>query len=200
MKTLIKNAKTILPDFSGYKAADVLIENGRISAVGGELTGDTVIDAKDKYLLPGLIDIHTHGSVMGNYASNDDFDVALEYCARAGVTSVVATIGVNPLDTLISYMKNVITRTKRTPVGSNIVGIHLEGPFLSSEKKGSMHTPAIEATVENFNKLIDAGEGLVKIMTIAPESENVLDIISEGKKRGIRMSIGHPMATYEQAM
>ena len=63
-----------------------------------------------------------------------------------------------------------------------------------------MHTPDIDATLENFEKLIEAGEDCVRLMTIAPERENALEIIKEGNKRGIRMSIGHTMATYEQTM
>jgi N-acetylglucosamine-6-phosphate deacetylase len=199
MNTLIKNAKVITPDFSTFCEKDVFIVGDKISDTAPDKI-DREIDANGKFLLPGLIDIHIHGSNMGNFASTEDFDRALKYTSEAGVTTVVATIGVNPIDTIVSYEKNIVARTKRAPFGSNIAGIHLEGPFLSSEKRGAMHNPSEEVSLENFEKMIDAGEGLVKIMTIAPERENALEIIAEGKKRGIRMSLGHTMATYDEAI
>ena len=199
MNTLIKNAKVITPDFRGFCEKDVFIVGDKIAdSLPDE--ADKVIDAGGNFLLPGLVDMHIHGSYMGNFASTESFDRALKYTAKAGVTTVVATIGVNPIDTIISYEKNIVAHTKRAPIGSNIAGIHLEGPFLSSEKRGSMHDPSVEVTLENFEKMINAGEGMVKIMTIAPERENALAIIAEGKKRGIRMSLGHTMATYDEAM
>ena len=198
MKTIIKNGKVILPDFKSFSESNLLIEDDRIVGFCDSEKADKVIDAKGKYILPGLIDIHTHGSSGGIYASTKNIEDALIYSAKAGVTSVAATIGNFPMDHLISYIQNVVCYAKKQSEGANIAGIHLEGPFISMEKKGAMQPPSIEATVENFNKLIDAGEGLVRVMTIAPERENALEIIKEGKKRGVRMSIGHTVASVKE--
>lgn len=198
MKTVIKNGRVLLPDFKTFSEENLLIEDDKILGFCESENADKVIDAKGRYVLPGLIDIHTHGSVGKNYASGENIENALIYSAKVGVTSVGATIGNFPLDDLLSYIKNIVSCAKKQPSGASIAGIHLEGPFISMEKKGAMQPPSIEATLENFNKLIDAGEGLVRIMTIAPERENALDIIREGKKRGVRMSIGHTMASVEE--
>ena len=199
MLTLIKNAKVITPDFDGFCEKDVYVDGDRIVESQGK-NPDKIIDANGKYLLPGLIDLHIHGGIMANFSSTENPLPALEFNVRKGVTSVLATMGVNKFENLLEYAKNIAYYVKNPTSGANIVGIHFEGPFLSNEKKGAMHSPDIDATIENFQKLVEAGEGCVRLMTIAPERENALEIIKEGKKRGIRMSIGHTMATYEQAM
>ena len=198
MKTVIKNGRVLLPDFKTFSKKNILIEDDRIIGFCESENADKVIDANGKYILPGLIDIHTHGSMGKNYASDENIDDALIYSAKAGTTTVAPTIANFPFDELVSYIKGIVSYAKKQPIGANIAGIHLEGPFISMEKKGAMHPPTIEATLENFNKLIDAGEGFIKVMTIAPERENALEIISEGKKRGVRMSIGHTVASVEE--
>ena len=199
MAILIKNGLVINNGFSGFTQRDITIENGLITEkASSEIT--EVFDARQNYVLPGLIDIHNHGAMGVYFGYSDDFDTPLQYLARNGVTEVAATLAVNTADTLKEAMSKVAKQTNVRRNGSNIVGIHLEGPFVSMEKKGAMSSPENEASVEAFNSLVDAGNGLVKIMTVAPERENALDIIREGVKRGIRMSIGHTMATYEQAL
>ena len=111
MNTLIKNAKVITPDFRGFCEKDVFIVGDKIAdSLPDE--ADKVIDAGGNFLLPGLVDMHIHGSYMGNFASTESFDRALKYTAKAGVTTVVATIGVNPIDTIISYDKNIVDKSK----------------------------------------------------------------------------------------
>ncbi len=200
MKTLIKNGKVLNDDLNGFTARELWIEGDRIIAPPKDGIADKTVDARGRYVLPGLIDIHIHGSAGVHFADKNDYENGLMYCARAGVTSILPTIGVGPLEDLIESIKQVSRQKKRNIHGASIEGIHLEGPFISTEKKGGMRAPHIPSTIENFNALIDAGEGLVKIMTIAPERENALDIITEGIKRGVRMSIGHTMATYDEAM
>ena len=200
MITLIKNGKVIDKDFKGFTERELWVEDGRITDAPTSNNDVNVVDAKGNYVLPGLIDIHNHGSKGIYYGTASDFKNALEYTVKAGVTSVLPSIGVLPLDEFLAAIKSIVNKKKSEALGIMIDGIHLEGPFISIEKKGAMRMPSIEATVENFNKMIDAGEGLVKIMTIAPERENAPEIIAEGKTRGIRMSVGHTMATYEETV
>jgi N-acetylglucosamine-6-phosphate deacetylase len=150
-------------------------------------------------VLPGLIDIHNHGACGSNYSFDSDFRPARIYAAREGVTSVLASPGGRPLDELIEQTKNILSN-KDESCGAKIIGIHYEGPFISESKKGAMKTPDDIPTVESFIKLVEVAGDFVKIMTIAAEVQNATEIIKEGKKRGIRMSLGHTDATYDEAM
>ncbi|MBE6761082.1 MAG: N-acetylglucosamine-6-phosphate deacetylase [Ruminococcaceae bacterium] len=199
MKTLIKNARVVLPDCSGYKNADVLIENGKISALGGDFTAERVINASGKYLLPGLIDIHNHGSV-GAFFGGDNHEKILDFLAKKGITTVLPTLGVQSIEILEERIEKILELKNKKTNATRIGGIHLEGPFISAEKKGAMVLDSVDCTLQNFNRLIDAGKGEIKLMAIAPERGNALDVIKEGVKRGVRMSLGHTMATYDEAI
>ena len=202
MKTLIKNARVVLPDCSGYKNADVLIENGKISALGGDFTAERVIDANGKYLLPGLIDIHNHGALGMNFGGeNADCEKILQFFAKNGVTTLFPTTGTDSVDAIAGQIERIANfKQSGSSKGAHIGGIHLEGPFISTEKKGAMAHASPPCTVENFIRLIEAGRGEVKLVAIAPERENAIEVIKEGVSRGVRMSLGHTMATYDEAV
>jgi N-acetylglucosamine-6-phosphate deacetylase len=193
MVTLIKNGRIV--SSLGVKACDLWIENGRICEE--KQNADKTVDVLGAYLLPGFIDIHTHGSSGVNYSKAENFSAALEFCAGQGVTTVVPTIGVRPLDELIASIKNAVSEKNKLKSGARIAGIHLEGPFVNEKKKGAMATPDIPCTKENFLKLTDAAEGNIRVMTIAPERENAYEVISEGASLGIRMSVGHTDADFQ---
>lgn len=200
MKTLIKNGKVVLPDCSGFTDTDVLVEDGRILALGKNLVSDEVFDANGKYILPGLIDIHNHGSVGIYFGSDEDNGKILAFLASRGITTVLPTIGTNAIDVLVKRINRVLALKESNTAHARVGGIHLEGPFISTEKKGAMPVESPPCNVESFNILMEAGKGKIKIMTIAPERENALDVIREGVKNGVRMSLGHTMATYAEAM
>ena len=200
MKILIKGAYAVKADSSGFERRDLLIEDGKIV---GSLSGDPdkIISAEGKYLLPGLIDIHTHGSFgVSYYDEKGDFAEALKRDADAGITTVIATIGVRPEGELISAIENVKRHAAENTRGAKIRGIHLEGPFVSQGKLGVMKSDFLPCNTENFEKLYAAADGMLKVMTIAPERESAIEVIAEGARRGVRMSLGHTLATYEEAM
>ena len=200
MKTLIKGGFVVRADCSGFDVRDLFIEDGIIvEALSGE--PDKVISAEGKYLLPGLIDIHTHGSFgVSYYGKDDDFEDAMIKNAEAGITTILATVGTRTEEVTFAAIENIKKQVKRGLRGSRIGGIHLEGPFVSMGKLGAMREVLVPCSVEQFNKLYDATEGLLRVMTIAPERENSLEVIAEGVRRGVRMSLGHTLATYEEAM
>ena len=199
MTTVIKNGFVISSDFKEFSKRDLILENGYIVEKASDLSEVKEIDAEGKYVLPGLIDIHNHGACGSNYSSDSDFRPARLYAAKEGVTSVVVSPGGRPLDELIEQTKTILSK-KDESCGAKFIGIHYEGPFISESKKGAMKTPDDVPTVESFIKLVEVAGDFVKIMTIAAEVPNAIEIIKEGKKRGIRMSLGHTDATYEEAM
>lgn len=200
MKTLIKGAYAVKADCSGFECRDLFIEDGIIvESLSGE--ADKVISAKGKYLLPGLVDIHTHGyHGVSYYGKDDDFSDALKRNAEAGITTVVATVGTRSEEVMLAAIENIKRQKSRVLPGAEIGGIHLEGPFVSQGKLGVMKDTFSACSVEQFNKFCDAADGLLKVMTIAPERENAVEVIAEGARRGVRMSLGHTLATYEEAM
>ena len=200
MKILIKGAYAVKADCSGFDRRDLLIEDGKIvDSLSGE--PDKVISAEGKYLLPGLIDIHTHGSFgVSYYGAEGDLEGAMKRNADAGVTTVIATVGVRPEEELITAIENVKRNAAENVPGAKIRGIHLEGPFVSQGKLGVMKSDFLPCSIENFEKLYAAADGMLKVMTIAPEREYATEVIAEGARRGVRMSLGHTLASYEEAM
>ena len=200
MATIIKNGLVILPDFSGFTTEPLLIENGYIVNEIKDSSDITEIDAKGGYVLPGLIDIHNHGALGISYSNvDDDFGVPLSFAASEGITSIAPTLYVNSIDNLTVQINNILDKRNSYKNGARMLGIHVEGPFIASNKTGAMRAPSDKPTVESFRRLVDAAKGFIKVVTIAPEVENAKDIIKEGNRLGIRMSIGHTDATYETA-
>jgi len=199
MITQIINGSIVKPDCTGYEQKDLWIRDGRIIHDPKE-TPDRIVDAQGAFLLPGLVDIHNHGSMGVSYQIPCEFDQALAYAAGQGITTVIATISTRPMDKMLEAIRNVRRHKEKKLPGAYIGGLHLEGPFISEGKKGAMLTPDIPCTMENFLKLLEEAGELMKIMTLAPERENAMDLIAEGAKRGIRMSIGHTQADYDTAM
>ncbi len=199
MTTVIENGIVLNADCNKFENKKVYIRDGYIVGPTSEKP-DNVIDAKGSYILPGLVDIHNHGVYGVSFQHINDFENALAFTAKKGVTTVIATISTRPRDMMLAAIENVKKQISKNIFGSHIGGIHLEGPFISEKKKGAMMSPTTPCTVENFVELVEAADGLVKIMTLAPERENALDVIKEGVKRNIRMSLGHTQADYDTAM
>ncbi|MBQ9413893.1 MAG: N-acetylglucosamine-6-phosphate deacetylase [Clostridia bacterium] len=183
-----------------FTQTDIRITGGRIGGFGSFPDDSDVYDAAGLYVLPGLIDTHIHGSVGVEFASPDeDFEKARVWLARQGVTGFAATVRALPADRTIAAERNILRESRKPSKGAHLFGIHLEGPFVSPKKSGVMHPPEETCAVETFSRFVEAGEGLLKIMTIAPERENALAVIVAAKAAGVHASLGHTDATYAQA-
>lgn len=201
MATIIKNGLVILPDFSGFSSEPLLIEGGYIVDKITDGADITEIDAEGGYVLPGLVDIHNHGALGISYSdTNADYSDALAFSASEGITSVVPTLYVNSVDNLTVQIDNLLKKRDSFKNKARMIGIHVEGPFIASNKTGAMRAPADKPTVDAFKRLIGSADGFVKVVTIAPEVENAAEIIKEGRRCGIRMSIGHTDASYTEAL
>lgn len=173
----------------------------RIRAVGTNVTGPSDIDARDCYVIPGLVDIHTHAA-MGRDASDGDAEgmpIMSRYYAAEGVTSWCPTTMTLKEDVLTDAM-HVIRDFKRPEDGAKVAGINLEGPFLSGKKKGSQAADNLHAPdIEMFKRLHDASGGLVRLVTVAPEEPGGIEFIREASKIAT-VSLGHTAADYDTAM
>ena len=208
MKMLLQNGLVADGECKAFHPWDILICDGVIEKIiprGAVVAGDAVvIDATGKYILPGMIDIHNHGGFGVDFGvgdgvdNNGNFDYALDQFAKRGVTTVLTTLCGGSTEYFLEKIKNILAQQKKG-CGARIGGIHLEGPFISDKKKGAIRLANIPCSVETFDTYWKAAEGQLRVMTIAPERENALDVIRRGAACGVRMSIGHTNATYEEA-
>ena len=167
--------------------------------VGSQVTGGT--DARGCYLIPGLIDIHTHGA-MGEDASDGKAEGLLKmarYYAAEGVTSWCPTTMTLKEPELTRAME-AIRGSERPADGAKVAGIHLEGPFVSRKKCGAQNPENLHAPdIDMFHRLNEASGGLVRLITMAPEEPGAIPFIRE-VSRVCTVSLGHTTADYDTAM
>ncbi len=172
-------------------------------------SGARTIDFGESILAPGMIDIHVHGSAGHDVmeGSGDALEAIERLMARHGVTSYCPTTITAPMDETLKALEDLAGAIKdcecRGSAGfqrARPLGIHLEGPFLSHARRGVHPSMYLQpASAEIFNRMWDAAAGHVRVLTIAPELEGALDLISDASRRGICVSIGHSNATLAQA-
>ena len=186
------------------KNGAVLVEDGKISGVYEKdyPTINKNINIKGKIIAPGFIDTHFHG--IGGYSfqvqSEKDVLNISKILPQFGVTSFVATISrmTNNKDEIIGDIKAVV-EAKGKEQGAQILGIHLEGPFLSKGKRGGqIEDGIIPIDLEFMDELWSVSQGLIVSMTVAPELENIEKLVKYCQKKGIVLQAGHTCASYEQ--
>lgn len=161
-----------------------------------------LIDVKGAYITPGFIDTHIHG--IGGYGTEDRSAQAIlgmsECLADVGVTSFIPTVYTDTEEHMIASI-TAITDAMGREKGAKIIGIHLEGPFIASEKKGAQEEVGISPVdIPYLKRLLAAGSGQVISMTVAPEIKNMRELALTAQKEGIVLMAGHTNASYENIM
>lgn len=200
MKAII-NGKIILKDTiltDQVILYDENIEQIIPKAIFQAKDGDIILDAQGKYVAAGFINLHIHG--CSGFDTMDDTPEALavirQSMAKSGVTSFLPTTMTYDFPTIYRSFEQ-IQAAMRIEGGAQIIGCHVEGPFISEEYKGAQSPKHIIAP--DFS-LLEPYQDIIKIVTIAPELMSNHDFIEECKKRNIVVSIGHSSATYDEAM
>jgi len=211
--TTILLAQQLFTPINTIEDAAVSIEDGIIAGVGtrDELTippNARVLDFGDSILAPGLIDIHIHGGAGHDVMEgSDDSLAAIErLMTKHGVTSYCPTTVTAPVDDTLRSLELLGIAAKRSSSNqydstrARPLGVHLEGPFLSHVKRG-VHPPALlqPASRELFDRMWNAADGRISVLTIAPEIEGAVELITEAAHRGVRVSLGHSDAELAQA-
>lgn len=163
-------------------------------------TTEESFDAEGMYLIPGLIDIHTHGAVEIDVSDMDTLDLnrLSRYYARDGVTSWCPTTLTVPEDVLNVAMK-AFREFQRPVNGARIAAVNMEGPFLSPKKAGAQNPDSLHLPdAEMFQRLRKASGGLVRLVSVAPELDGSIEFI-KAVCRDVRVSIGHTTSDYETA-
>lgn len=178
---------------------DLWIEtaNGIIASIdaGKHAQPDLLVEG---VLIPGFIDIHCHGG-GGHYfsaSSPDAISTAINAHKKTGTTSLVASLVTENISDLKRQIQRLVPFFDR----GEIVGIHLEGPFLSHARCGA-HEPTllIDPTVPLLQELIEVGQGAIKMVTIAPELQGAQDAVKYLASVGVFAAIGHTEGTYQDA-
>ncbi|AFK85049.1 MULTISPECIES: N-acetylglucosamine-6-phosphate deacetylase [Thermoanaerobacterium] len=198
MKTLIVNGK-LLVGGNIVDGKDVLIEGNKISAIGSGLYADNTIDAEGNYVSPGFVDIHIHGS--SGFDTMDGTFEAINAISKSvamhGTTSFLPTTMTEDKSKIKNAIKNVFDNKSRVE-GAEILGIHMEGPFINPKQKGAQDDKFIlKPTVENFNEICGQYVDIVKLVTIAPEVDGALELIKYLREKNITASVGHTDSTYD---
>ena len=161
-------------------------------------------DGNYPLILPGFIDVHTHGGGgmdVNHIESMEDVERLSSFYASHGVTSVQLSLVTDTEESMVKCLKVLGEAREKKLKGAQLVGIHLEGPFLSDEYKGSMPSELIvDPDPELFDRYFTASRGHISYITIAPEREGAMPFISSLRRKGVVVSMGHSSAEYETAL
>lgn len=190
------------------EGGSVLSEDGRIVFVGPRReaspeTGSEIFDATGQFVFPGFIDTHVHGSggddVMTNGAE------AIRRVSRAqlkyGVTGYLPTSIAAVRDELLQMIEQCEAAARVPDIGADILGYHLEGPFINQTYKGAQPESGIrDPDLDECRDLLDAAPGKTKIMTLAPELPGGIELIRFLRREGVIASLGHSESDYPTAL
>lgn len=180
----------------------LVVEAGLIKAVKEEEeTGLRTIDAGGCFLLPGFIDTHTHGGYGLDCARGeaDDLCHLSRRLAGQGVTAWLSTVVAGPEERTLKVLSEVATAMARGCSGAELLGIHLEGPFISRDYRAALDPAHIrEVDPELLMAYWKASGGKIRTITLAPELPGALDLISLCISLGIRVSLGHSGADWKE--
>ena len=204
---VIKNGTLITPFETMHKGV-VVFKGGKIVAVGRETEvkvpeGAVVIDASGQIVAHGFIDIHVHGGKGRDVmeASYEAMNEIAKFVACHGTTSFLPTTVSASHDALLNVVKAVGAAVEKGTDGAEVLGAHLEGPYISSRRPGAQDLDFIRPpSLDEFNEIWDASKRTVKIVTLALEVEGAKRLIKKLRGLGVVASVGHSNATYGEVV
>ncbi len=167
------------------------------------LVGEESFDAKGRYLVPGFIDVHTHGGKnidINHISSADMIDELSLFFASKGITGFLGSVVTDTKERTEEILRLLSSSIAKGTPGSELLGIHLEGPFISCEYKGAMpETLLLDGDAALLEHYLTVADNNVLYLTVAPELPGVIPLISKYKDRLV-IAIGHSGADYETSM
>lgn len=196
-----KNAKVYTKDFK-FQLGAFAVEDGKFTAVLPEEVPADAIDLKGAYVIPGLVDVHTHGNSGADFSDGDydELRTMAAYYGKSGVTSFAPASMTLPYDVLEKAFAAGLRLKKEQPAGcARIMGIQMEGPFFSEKKKGAQNGAYLRnPDFDAFLKLYEGCEGLVRIVDVAPELPGAAEFVEKAKAY-CTVSVAHTDANYDEA-
>ena len=204
----IKNGLVFTENYQ-FSQQDLLIEDGRIAEIlpaGSRkfLTNSTthVIDAENCFVLPGFVDIHSHGALNMDLCDADPggIEAILAYNAAQGVTTILLATLSLPKQVLGNAIETALPYINKEGYGAVLRGFNMEGPFISTAKRGAQNPDfIIPPNLDFFFELYDLAQGQILLLDLAPEVEGSLDFIRETSKK-CTISLAHSSASYNEAI
>ncbi len=183
----------------------ILIEDGKIDSIATRDSsqlpaGAQVLDFPGATVGPAFFDVHIHGAAGHDVmeATTQALDTMGTFLASRGTSAYLATTVTASLDATLRALDGLANEIAKLPQPGRArpLGIHLEGPFLSHEKRGVQPAEHLLApSIATFDRLIEAGHGHVRLMTLAPELPGATELAAHASSRGVRVSVGHSNAT-----
>ena len=195
---IIKNANIYTPEHT-FRTGDLVIRDGRIAFGAAPQEGEQVLDAKGAYALPGLVDIHFHGAVGHDFCDADEagLQAIADFEASKGVLAICPATMTFSEEILNGIMDAAAAH--KNGRGADLVGINMEGPYISPRKIGAQNPKYVQGTdAAMFRRLQQRSGGLIKLVDVAPEEPGNLDFIRDCAGE-VRISIAHTCTSYETA-
>ncbi|GAA3718099.1 N-acetylglucosamine-6-phosphate deacetylase [Nonomuraea antimicrobica] len=197
MSLTLADARIVTPD--GVHEGWLTIEDGRITHVGHGSAPGPGLGLGGRHVVPGFVDIHNHGGAGGSFPTGE-LDKARDAVAlhrRHGTTTTMASLVTDSIEGLTRAASALAELCDE----GLVAGIHFEGPYISRARCGA-HDPTMlrEPSPEEFARLVKAGRGHVRMVTIAAELPGALDTIRAAAAEGVIAAIGHSDADFEQTI
>ncbi|MDD3056827.1 MAG: N-acetylglucosamine-6-phosphate deacetylase [Sphaerochaeta sp.] len=210
LRTVLTNG-TVVTGYAKLKNCALYIdEKGEIGDIFNmrrleekDFPPDTImIDVGGSYIMPGFIDSHIHG--IGGFGTEDCKASSIlgmsERLADFGVSAFMPTVYTDKLENMLASIESIV-EAMGNEKGAKIMGVNIEGPFISMERVGAQNPEGVlPVDLDIFNQLIDAGKGHVICMTVAPELKHMRELALLARERNIVLLAGHTDATYENIM
>ncbi|MGB2867320.1 MAG: N-acetylglucosamine-6-phosphate deacetylase [Bacteroidota bacterium] len=207
MSFAIKNIDIITP-FRILEKGTVVIDGKKISSIGGPKEIEIpktmkVYDGEGMMLTPGFIDLLVHGG--GGYGFADMSVEAVEKISQFffshGTTGLLAALYSKPEKDMIADVSRIAEFCRISKGSKNVWGIHLEGPFINRDLHGAMKVDYLwQPSTKGWQKLFEASQGYIRLMTIAPELPGVEEVMRAAAKNDVVLSIGHSSANYQEVL
>ena len=204
---IIKNVIVYTED-KKFTAGGIVVHDDKIESIYTtenvpDMLGEEVVDGQGAYAIPGLIDLHFHGCMGDDFCDNskEAIENIAKYEASVGVTTIAPATMTLPVEELEDILRTAAEyKKKQNPKGADLVGVNMEGPFISPVKKGAQDERNImPCDTDICQRFLDASEGLVKFVGLAPEESEDAVAFVEAMKDKVNISLAHTNADYAHA-